>query len=183
MYLSPHLYSLYTLLSFLTLTSALAISSPSTKNITALPPPTHLGKFNPLPNPYSIPASPISLDFDSRPESPLSRSAVITLLTLTRRALTRRIQIHGDGPIPFGVQGFHTQGVQITYDSAPQWRVMLYSDVRDVLRGVYDKMQQEGYRERTAVVIHAGPGGEIETGEVDIGKVVGTTKGERVAIE
>lgn len=169
MHLLPYLNSLFTLL---TLTSALAISSPSSKN-TTLPPPTHLGKYNPLPNPYTIPASPISLDFDSRPDYPLPRSAVITLLNLARRALLRHLQLHGDGPIPFGVQGFHTQGVQITYDSAPQFRVMLYSEVRDVLRGVYDKMQQEGFRERTAIVIYGGQGGEIETGEVDVGRAVG----------
>ncbi|KAI4254443.1 MAG: hypothetical protein L6R42_007188 [Xanthoria sp. 1 TBL-2021] len=160
---------LFHLLPFL-----LSLSSPS---ITAATPtltnPLTLRKFNPLPNPYSVPGTPISLDFDPQSDAVLPRPAVLNLLTKTHANISRHIQTYGDGQIALGIQGFQLSGVQITYDSMPQYRIMLYSDVLTVIRGIRWKMEQEWYRERTAIVVFGGEGGggEIETGEVDVGRV------------
>lgn len=132
-------------------------------------------KFNPVPNPYPIPGSRILLDFDPHPDALLPPRAVHNLLAKTTAQIAHHIQTSGDGAIPLGVQGFRLEGVQITYDCIPQYRVMLYSDVLTVVRGMRSKMWQEGWRERTAIVLFMREGGEgeIETGEVDVGWVGG----------
>ena len=132
-------------------------------------------KFNPLPNPDPIPDSRILLDFDPQPDATLPPRAVHNLLAKTAAQIAHHIHTSGDGAIPLGVQGFRLEGVQITYDCIPQYRVMLYSDVLTVVRGIRSKMWQEGWKERTAIVLFEREGGEgeIETGEVDVGWVGG----------
>lgn len=132
-------------------------------------------KFNSLPNPYPVPGSRILLDFDPQPDAPLPPRAVHNLLAKTTAQIAHHIHTHGDGEIPLGVQGFRLEGVQITYDCIPQYRIMLYSDVLTVVRGIRSKMWQEGWRERTAIVLfeREEEQGEIETGEVDVGWVGG----------
>lgn len=155
---------------------------------TATPTPTSSltpRKFNPLPNPYPIPGSRILLDFDPHPDALLPHLAVQNLLAKTTTQIAHHIQTSGDGPIPLGVQGFRLEGVQITYDCIPQYRVMLYSDVLTVVRGIRSKMWQEGWRERTAIVLFEREGGqgEIETGEVDVGWVGGRRRRVRRVVE
>lgn len=130
-------------------------------------------KFQPLSNPYTVPGSPITLDFDDHPDRVLPRQAVISLLNRSRRAIATQIHLKGDTQIPPGLQGYRSATLQLSYESAPQYRMMRYSEVLMVIRGLINKMEAEGYRERSAIVTYDAVDGhmEVETGEVDIGRI------------
>ncbi|KAI4113471.1 MAG: hypothetical protein LQ345_005557 [Seirophora villosa] len=127
-------------------------------------------KFNPLPNPYDVPGTPITLDFDDYPGSLLQRGDVYLLFRQARTFITSHMLRYGDGEIPLGLQMFQFRSVEMVLQSSEQFRRMHYSDVEDVLTGLTHKMAQEGFRERSAVVTYEGDHGEIETGEVDVGR-------------
>lgn len=161
---------LLSLLAFFTLINALAINGtdpdPSFPRLTRK-------KQDPLPNPYHVPGTRIELDFDDDPDLLLDGSAVRALLNGAQQYILQHIQQHGDGHIPFGLQRLRVMNVEMSYDSNPAYRMMLFSEVLAVIRGFRTKMYQEGYRERTAIVTWEGAGvyHQIETGEVDIGLV------------
>lgn len=82
------------------------------------------------------------------------------------------IQASGDSQIPPGVHAFRSddEDLELTYDSQPQWRMMRYSDLLAVTRGLRAKVMNQGFREWGAVVLWRGEDGrEVETGEVDLG--------------
>ncbi len=130
-------------------------------------------KYTPLPNPYEIRGSRISLDFDDTPAGALARSAVTALLARSAQHLQRHLQEHGDGEIPLGIQSFKAGAVEMMFASDPQFRVMRYRDLLWVVRGFRAKMVHEGYRERTAIVMYELENGQgfIETGEVNIAEL------------
>lgn len=163
-------------LAILSITNALAI------NNTQLLSPLQPRKFNPLPNPYHVFNSPIILDFDKRPDASLPNKAVLSLFDRSHRAISRHIQLNGDSPIPLGLQGYRFGNLQLSYISEPQYRIMFYSEVLAVIRGLAHKMQQEGYKERTAIILHDAGGGEMETGEVDVGRVAPSVAQQAVRV-
>ncbi|KAI4178208.1 MAG: hypothetical protein LQ346_007521 [Caloplaca aetnensis] len=129
--------------------------------------------MDPLPNPYQIAGSRISLDFDDIPAGPLKPSAVTALLVQISRHIRQHLQQHGDGDIPLGIQAFRTESTEMMYASNPHFRMMRYGDLLWVVRGFREKMMHEGYRARTAIVVYEleNGQGDIETGEVDIGRL------------
>ncbi|KAL8754888.1 MAG: hypothetical protein Q9184_004969 [Pyrenodesmia sp. 2 TL-2023] len=157
-------------LTLITSTNALAINPTS-----PTPPPSLLTprKLNPLPNPYAIPATRLTLDFDAIHAGSLNAMRVLALLAFAHRHIQQHIQLHGDSQIPLGIQAFRTTSVEMRFASNPHFRVMRYSELLDVVRGFRAKMAREGYRMRTAIVMYEleNGGGEIETGEVDVGEM------------
>ncbi|KAI4113943.1 MAG: hypothetical protein LQ338_008091 [Usnochroma carphineum] len=129
-------------------------------------------KWNPLPNPYQVPDSPIVLDFDDAPDRPLVGSDVRFLFGKVRQQIVQHIQEHGDSQIPLGVQIFRINSVEMMFDSHPAFPIMLFSDILAVVRGFQQKMAREGFRERTAIVTYEDDEGhQVETGEVDIARI------------
>lgn len=129
-------------------------------------------KFNPLPNPYDVPGTPITLDFDDHPDAYLPMSDISLLLARVQQHVRQHIQQYGDGEIPLGIQIFRIKSVEIMFDSSPHFRIMYFSDVLSIIRGLRQKTLQEGSRERTAIVTYRfDDGREVETGEVDIGRI------------
>ncbi|KAL8722453.1 MAG: hypothetical protein Q9225_001075 [Loekoesia sp. 1 TL-2023] len=132
-------------------------------------------RFNPLPNPYDIPGTRIVLDFDDQPDEYLDTQIVTALLVKVRRFFLNHIQQAGDGDIPLGVQSYRIRNIEFSFESHPQFRIMRYTDVVNVIEGFRQKMEREGYRERTAIVAYQlDDGHEIETGEVDVGRIKGS---------
>ncbi|KAL8930422.1 MAG: hypothetical protein Q9208_000606 [Pyrenodesmia sp. 3 TL-2023] len=156
--------------TFLTSTNALP------PNLTTPTPPPSLltpRKWNPLPNPYHVPNSRLTLDFDSTPAGTLNALHTNALLAFAHRHIRQHIQLHGDSPIPLGIRAFRTKSTEMLFASDPQFRVMRYTELLAVVRGFREKMFREGYRARTAVVLYEleDGGGEIETGEVNIERI------------
>ncbi|KAI4133191.1 MAG: hypothetical protein LQ341_006186, partial [Variospora aurantia] len=138
-------------------------ASPLISTTAASPPfPTLIPRrYNPLPNPYEVPNTPINLDFDDRRGFALDAEDVYMLL---RRAHTYLVE-RGDQEFPLGLRIIPYGSVEMVLRSSEQHRRMHYSDVVDVLIGLRDKMTHEGYWERSATVTYeddASP--EIETG-------------------
>ncbi|KAL8969252.1 MAG: hypothetical protein Q9197_004444, partial [Variospora fuerteventurae] len=155
-----------------------ALAAPTTASplisttATTAPSPTLIPRrFNPLPNPYEVPDTPITLDFDDHPGFALEVSDVYFLLRGAHTYITSYLLEHGDQEFPLGPRMFQYRSVEMMLQSSEQHRHMRYSDVEDVLIGLNDKMAREGCRERSAIVTYeddASP--ETETGEVDIRK-------------
>ncbi|KAL8646152.1 MAG: hypothetical protein Q9210_006294 [Variospora velana] len=146
-------------------------ASPLISTTAASPSPTLIPrKFNPLPNPYEVPGTPITLDFDDHPGLSLDEADIYILLRRARTYITSYLLKYGDQEFPLGLQMFQYESVEMVLQSSEQFRRMHYSDVEDVLIGLRHKMAQEGCRERSAIVTYEGDAGEVETGEVDIGK-------------
>ncbi|KAI4137223.1 MAG: hypothetical protein LQ341_005237 [Variospora aurantia] len=148
-------------------------ASPLISTTAASPPfPTLIPRrFNPLPNPYEVPGTPITLDFNDRRGFALDAADVYMLLRRAHTYINPYLLEGGDQEFPLGLRMFPYGSVEMLLRSSEQYRRMRYSDVEDVLIGLSDKMTQEGYRERSAIVTYeddASP--EIETGEVYIRK-------------
>ncbi|KAI4286448.1 MAG: hypothetical protein L6R35_004301 [Caloplaca aegaea] len=146
-------------------------ASPLISTTAASPPsPTLIPRrFNPLPNPYEVPDTPITLDFSDHPGFALDVADVYILLRRAHTYITSYLIEHGDQEFPLRPQIFQYRSVEMVLRSSEQHRHMRYSDVKDVLKGLRHKMTEEGCRERSAIVTHeddAGP--ERETGEVDV---------------
>ncbi|KAI4233032.1 MAG: hypothetical protein LQ352_008288 [Teloschistes flavicans] len=151
--------------TIITSTSALAINT-SDSNLQER-------RFNPLPNPYNVPGTPIVLDFHfhAAPGRPLDRQRVNTLLSSANAHFTGIIQDKGhDEDIPPGFHSVRLGIVDFFYGSDPHFRMMRYGDLINVLKGFKTKMEREGYVEREAIVTYRSAAGlETETGEVDLG--------------
>ncbi|KAL9012791.1 MAG: hypothetical protein Q9173_002466 [Seirophora scorigena] len=151
--------------------AALITASPiATSTAPTLSPALLPRRFDPLPNPYEVPGTPITLDFEDHPGPLLQQRDVYLLFRKARTFITSHLLRYGDGEIPLGLQMFQFRSVEMVLQSSEQFRHMRYSDVEDVLIGLTDKMAQEGCRERSAVVTYEGDHGGIETGEVDVGR-------------
>ncbi|KAI4232262.1 MAG: hypothetical protein L6R40_007454 [Gallowayella cf. fulva] len=126
-------------------------------------------KYNPLQNPYPVPGTEILLNFAAPPGAILSQKAVLAILTKVRVRITKYIHDNGDAYISRAVHTVNHQGLRLSYASGEDLRLMFYSEVLAVLRGMMKKMAQEGYRERTAIVLHdLNPEPLVRTGEVGI---------------
>ncbi|KAI4098142.1 MAG: hypothetical protein L6R37_006653 [Teloschistes peruensis] len=130
-------------------------------------------RYNPLPNPYNVPGTPIILDFHfhTEPGRILNAQTVRSLLASASAHFTGIVLAKGhDEDIPPGFHSVRLGIVDFFYGSDPHFRMMRYGDLVNVLRGIQTKMDREGYMEREAVVTYRFPSGlEMETGEVDLG--------------
>ncbi|KAI4198294.1 MAG: hypothetical protein LQ350_005377 [Teloschistes chrysophthalmus] len=152
--------------------SALAIN---TRDTSLQPSPQLLEerRYNPLPNPYNVPGTPIILDFHfhAEPGRALNAPTVRSLLTSASAHFAAIVLAKGhDEDIPPGFHSVNLGIVDFFYGSDPHFRMMRYMDLVNVLRGFRTKMDREGYTEREAIVTYRSAAGlEIETGEVDLG--------------
>ncbi|KAL9576021.1 MAG: hypothetical protein Q9212_007460 [Teloschistes hypoglaucus] len=130
-------------------------------------------RYNPLPNPYNVPGTPIILDFHfhAQPGRPLNAPTVRTLLTSASAHFAGIVLAKGhDEDIPPGFHSMQLGIVDFFYGSDPHFRMMRYGDLVNVLKGFRTKMDREGYMEREAIVTYRSAAGlEMETGEVDLG--------------
>ncbi|KAL8686728.1 MAG: hypothetical protein Q9218_006905 [Villophora microphyllina] len=156
--------------TIITATSALAITTSNT----TLPSSPRLQerRYLPLPNPYYVPGTPIVLDFHfhTEPGRPMTSQTVTAFMGRASAYFTRLAQEKVGEDIPPGFHPVRVGMVELFYGSDPQYRMMQYIDMVNVLKGFKRKMESEGYFEREAIVLYRYPdGNEVETGEVDLG--------------
>lgn len=122
--------------------------------------PNHSMIPNPLPNPFPIPATDITLDFFVFPFSPQSPSSdIIDLFHLFQIQIEAHIRYHGNGPIQryhyprtygkavmsFTILTFHNASVDL----------FRYEDALAVIKGLRLKMETEGYTDTVAQVLRS----------------------------
>ncbi|KAL8865943.1 MAG: hypothetical protein Q9174_006595 [Haloplaca sp. 1 TL-2023] len=172
----PHLNIILSLVALLAYTfSAIALAI-NPLNTTSIP---RLGKYNPLPNPYHVPHSSISLDFDfdSPPGSKLNARDATEFCYRVRGYFQQLRVQHGDQEIPPGEKSIEHGILDFRYGSDPHFRMMRYSDIIAVAQGFLIKFQHDGFFERMAIVVYIYPdGNQIETGEVDLGLILAASK-------
>lgn len=123
---------------------------------------------NRLPNPYHVPESHIVLDFIDRDIGPVFRqSAIVGLIDKARQDILAQLAKHGDGEIPLGSHQSKFAGLAFVYESVSPHRVMKYSEVLSVIRGMSMKERYDGNKLRLATVYYLLPDGDqVETGDV-----------------
>ncbi|KAI4200318.1 MAG: hypothetical protein LQ346_002396 [Caloplaca aetnensis] len=116
-----------------------------------------------LPNPYSVPGTAISIDFDEHDDQyPLQPAAEVeSCLHNSLRRITAHIEAHGDGPIPrkpnegleytFGNLRFAIRSVRADASIS-------YNDTANILWALSSKMRREGYRVRFGDILGAATG-------------------------
>lgn len=111
-------------------------------------------QLHPIPNPYSVPNTALSLDFHDQHGQgpPLAYRDVIACIVAIRREVIKHIQQHGNGPIPFLSYVFGDLGFAIAPTPGHAGPHISYQDT-DALLSVYAlKMAREGYRGRYAEI-------------------------------
>ncbi|KAL8626141.1 hypothetical protein Q9189_008176, partial [Teloschistes chrysophthalmus] len=131
--------------------------------------------LHPLPNPYDIPNTPLSVDFHGAAPIPLPPTDYSNCITQAGFFVAYRAH-HTPGPIPHDLYPiiFQTRCRSVWYEfSLERGGVgMRWEDAVSVLRVVGWKMGREGVRQRIAFVV------ETETG-VDVGAMAFT----RIAVK
>lgn len=99
---------------------------------------------NPLPNPYLVPSTRITLVFDPHAQ-PLSAPDVIDCIRKAREDFLAYMRLHGDGVVTDAFN-FDYRSVRVRISPAGQpARPLMYNDTLAVLEGVETKMAREGY--------------------------------------
>lgn len=118
--------------------------------------------LHPLPNPFPVPNTDITLDFIAQagPPSPLPRNDVINCFTLAKEDLENLIDDQGDVAIAFYYEMIY-EGVALElYSASIPPHCIFYSEGLSVLLGILFKMDREGYKYRRTCVLHTN-GGDI----------------------
>ena len=131
-------------LLFLTLSLTTALGTP---------PPTVSLNLDPLPNPYPVPSTRITLAFYPHAQ-PLFVPDVIGCIRKARDDFLTYLRLHGDGVITDTLNvDYRSVGVRIWPGGAPApARPLMYNDTLAVLDGVETKISREGYWRWFAVV-------------------------------
>ncbi|KAL8877826.1 MAG: hypothetical protein Q9215_006617 [Flavoplaca cf. flavocitrina] len=126
--------------------------------------------FNGLHNPYHIPKTPISLDFNTTTGPSLNRVDTMRTFYRFRRAAQKHIDENGDTPIPPKISmGVHSVRLDVERRSNElggyplTWRL-----ATQVVKGVSLKMYKEGFEARTCIVQLLGDE-EVMVGFVKVG--------------
>ncbi|KAI4249398.1 MAG: hypothetical protein LQ352_005666 [Teloschistes flavicans] len=130
---------------------------------------------NDLPNPYHIPNSDLFLDFLDHNTGPVFSYQSIHGLTYraTMDVLAHIADQGGDSDIPHGSHQSKYGGLTFVYESRPPNRIMKYTEVLAVIRGISAKERLDGNRYRLATVLYEDVlGYHIETGDVALLAVV-----------
>lgn len=110
---------------------------------------------NDLPNPYHISNSDLFLDFLDHNEGPVySRACIAALLDRARDDVIFLMRRHGDTEISPGSHQSKYAGLTFVYESRPPNRIMKYSEVLTVIRGMKAKERLDGNRHRLATVLY-----------------------------
>ena len=127
----------------------------------ALTEPTSNGfSLDPLPNPFAIPGTDITVEFLPppgmfAPQPP--RTDCVILFELTRSDVQAYIRVEGDGPIEgneYEVDYGKVEFIVTSSDTAAN--PLKYSDVLSVLSGIGMKMSREGYKNTSVRVFRTG---------------------------
>ena len=136
----------------------LALVLNHTQLIIVRPTPNSLS-LAPLPNPFPVPGTDITLDFLPQPlffPQP-SESDVVKVLTIAESEIKAYIRTQGDGPITHHVFIVGYEQVKITlHSSDAPTNAFKYSDALSVFFGIRLKMAREGVRNIAARVLRTG---------------------------
>ena len=133
--------------------AALVLAKPSSNS-------SSLEPLEPLPNPFPIPGTDITIEFLPQPtmfapQPP--RTDVLVLFQLARADLQAYIRVQGDGPIMGNNYEVDYGKVEMILTSSNMAAdPVKYSDVLSVLSGIAIKMSREGYRNRAVRVFRTG---------------------------
>ena len=111
--------------------------------------------LQPLPNPFPVPNTDITLDFiaQASPPPPLPKDDVVDCFTLAKEDLENIINAQGDGPITYYYEMIY-EGVALEiYSGSIPPHCIFYSEALLVLLGISLKMNREGYRYRRMCVL------------------------------
>ncbi|KAL8686130.1 MAG: hypothetical protein Q9218_007324, partial [Villophora microphyllina] len=125
-------------------------------------------RLNGLPNPYRIPNSDLILDFFDHNTGPVfSRTVILGVIDRARKDVLARMADKGDVEIPPGTHQSKYGGLAFVYESMPPHRIMKYTEVLAVIRGLSAKERHDGNKYRLATVYYEDViGYHIETGDV-----------------
>lgn len=172
-------------LAFLPVLGALSASLPM--NLTNLgpyskPAPENL-RLDPLPNPFPIPGTDITLEWNQAHhiEQPLIEADTDNAFLKCKSGVDAHLRSIGDGPISsrlfphYLITVYRTVVVELT-NEVPG--VILYSEVTDILRAIMWKMSAEGYRSCWVRVLRTDGGAMGERlGRVSVRNVEGGDAG------
>lgn len=138
------------------------LGSPYALNVTALGPfskpiPASLN-LHPLPNPFPVPNSDVTLYFTLQPMPgvPLPRNDIINCFALATEHLETLIARQGDRPIASRYEmTYEAVALKIESENAPL-DCITYDEALSVLWGISLKMAREGYQYRRMVVLRTG---------------------------
>ena len=127
--------------------------------LTTVNPTTNGSNLEPLPNPYHVPGTDITLDFLPQPPLPPQPplTDIIKLFEIARSDIEFYILILGDGPILDReyVLVYGKAEITLTSTNAPM-DPMTYSDALSVISGTTTKLGVEGYGKISMRVIRTG---------------------------
>ena len=133
--------------------AALVLPKPTSDSFTLEP-------LTPLPNPFPIPGTNITIEFLPQPSmfAPQPpKTDVLMLFQLARSDVEAFIRVQGDGPImsnDYEVDYGKVEFILTTSDTVAH--PVKYSDVLSVLSGFSIKMSTEGYRNTSVRVFRTG---------------------------
>ena len=116
-------------------------------------------QLGPIPNPFVLSHSDLSLDFQE-PMSHLIPNDVVSCIVNARRRVTRRISEHGEGPITIPTIWFTWRSVEFRILAQQVARRVTLNDTLSVLDAFAIKTGHEGFQSRWANII-TNPGGQM----------------------
>ena len=137
------------------------------------PPPESL-RLHPLPNPFPIPGTDITLYWDQPDhDDPLNETDTVEAFLKCKARANTHLRFIGDGPIGGLVPNYllSTYGSVVVEFASQVPGVIRYSEVSDILRALSWKMSRESYRVCVVRVLRTGPLGEL-LGGVSVSKTI-----------
>lgn len=122
----------------------------------------------PIPNPFPVPNTDITLDFVPQPGAALAlpKDDVIDCVILAKEHLETLIREQGDRTIGHGYELTYGLASVEIYSENPPMQAVTYHQALSVLLGLSLKMAREGYRYRHTRVLHTGDGELLGTAVV-----------------
>ncbi|KAF6230719.1 hypothetical protein HO173_011071 [Letharia columbiana] len=123
------------------------------------PPPNSL-TLNPIPNPFPVPNTDITLDFATPPHlAPLLPQTDVTdCFALAKVHFETLIHEHGDGPIAYSYEMTYGRVTLKMFSENAPMRCITYGEALSVLLGISLKMAREGFEFRRLHVLQSDDG-------------------------
>ena len=124
--------------------------------------------LHPIPNPFPIPNTDITLDFILQPDTALAlqKDDVIDCIILAKEDLEMLIREQGNAPIGHSYDLTYGRANLEIYSSDPPTHAVTYNQAVSALLGISLKMEREGYQYRRTRVLHTGDGELLGTAVV-----------------
>ena len=132
---------------------------PRDPELTMIKPTSNSLNLHPLPNPFPVPGTDITLQFLPLPAfyPQPSQTDIIRLFDIVRSDIEAYIRVQGDGPIMEREYLVDYGEVEIALTSSGvRMDPLTYGDALTVLLGVSFKLAREGYRNTSARVFRTG---------------------------